>query len=463
MKKFIGVSSFLLLLSIVVFYSCKRDKTSTQSPMIAESVSAIRGEFDKHDFGKKLSTRFNDSLNINWKPDWERIKTKKVNDSIIFYYVPLVPRINSTADQSRKYEITTVGFEQFIIVKQKSVDELIFAKAQYVFDPGWGQNKRVTSKRSDPINYVDFTGKLLLDDLSGKISAINYFKGQPIKASGLQNGRIVCDMECYWTTWCERGPWIAVTYGRMGESCSSPDWGPDAMDCGGSIGTGGGWELQSSNTTNCVDIRDDVPPTPPDGTGGGTGTGNATSVSDITSKLITPCFNTVFSEVKSKTLQNTISKMLNKLFGSTDVINLDILEGKLDKGVDADTRSGGSSGGYRTVEVTLNTSELQNASKEYIAATILHEIIHGIFLIKEKNPLIDDHNEMGSYYISYMADAIREMYPTINTDDARALAWGGVQESYGWSQLVKNSTAAANGIIDTNKKFKNGTSGTKCK
>jgi SprT-like family len=130
----------------------------------------------------------------------------------------------------------------------------------------------------------------------------------------------------------------------------------------------------------------------------------------------------VFSEVKSKTLQNTVSKMLNKLFGSTDVINLDILEGNLSAGVDADTRNAGSSGGFQRVEVTLNTSELQNASKEFIASTILHEIIHGVFLIKNKNPLIDDHNEMGSYYISIMADALREMYPAVSSDDATALS-----------------------------------------
>ncbi|WP_142686053.1 hypothetical protein [Chitinophaga polysaccharea] len=118
---------------------------------------------------------------------------------------------------------------------------------------------------------------------------------------------------------------------------------------------------------------------------GGGGSGTHTSVFDIANKLTTPCFKTIFSEIQSKTLQNTISKMLNKLFGSTDVINLDIEEGKLKQGVDGDTRDMGTSRGYRAIGITLNTSELQNASKEYIAATILHEAVHGINSIIEAN------------------------------------------------------------------------------
>ncbi|MET3878086.1 hypothetical protein [Chitinophaga sp. OAE865] len=445
--------------------SCKKDHTHSKNDDQDEKISAIKQEFAKHDFSKSLSNRFNDSIIINWSADWEQVSAKKGKDNAVYYFIPLLPSLSSQAGQTSKYKINVIGFQQFIIATEDINKGVRFFKGRYILQSGSSPNNTSNINRSAVINYSRFTGKLFLDDFSGKTHIINYYNGEKKKVKvQTENARIICDQECTWTMWCDRGPWVTVTYGYGGGNCPSPESGPEvAYDCLTSGGGSSGWELQYSYLVNCTNIDDPIdPPTPPGPGGGGIGTGTS-AVRDISNKLKTPCFSNVFSEVQSKTLQNTISKMLNRLFGSTEFLNLEIGEGVLKQGVEGDTGGSINSGGYKIVQVTLNTNELKNASKEYIAITILHEVVHGFFKAENKNPLIDDHNEMGSFYIQYMAEALKELYPTISHDDAIALSWGGIQESYGWSELVRKTPAAAISIADTNKKYKTGISGTNCK
>jgi hypothetical protein len=169
----------------------------------------------------------------------------------------------------------------------------------------------------------------------------------------------------------------------------------------------------------------------------------------------------VLTEVRSNVLENTVSKILKNTFGSTDKLNLDFGEANLQKGVDGETNGGSVSGGYKNITITLNTTDLRNASKEYIAATIMHEVLHGYFRAVNENKLLD-HNDMGLFYIDKMAAGIREIYPTISVNDANALAWGGVHESYTWNELVRKDPSTADSIIEINKKYRTGTSGIKC-
>ncbi|WP_142687423.1 hypothetical protein [Chitinophaga polysaccharea] len=92
----------------------------------------------------------------------------------------------------------------------------------------------------------------------------------------------------------------------------------------------------------------------------------------------------------------------------------------------------------------------------------MHEVLHAYFKALNVNPLMEDHNEMGLLYVDEMAAGIREVYPSISADDAKALAWGGLHESYSWLNLVRTSPTGAQSIIDKNKAYKRGQSGTKC-
>lgn len=144
-----------------------------------------------------------------------------------------------------------------------------------------------------------------------------------------------------------------------------------------------------------------------------------TSVNNL---FTTPCFSTVLNEVQSKTLQNTISRILKNTFGKSDKLNIDFTEANLHDTRDADEGYGSISGEYKNLRITLNTPQLATASKEYIAATIMHEVLHAYFKALNVNPLMEDHNEMGLLYVDEMAAGIREVYPSISADDAKALA-----------------------------------------
>lgn len=154
------------------------------------------------------------------------------------------------------------------------------------------------------------------------------------------------------------------------------------------------------------------------------------------------------------------------MFDKSDRLNACFFEEPLADTIDGDTKATPvASGGQTTwnMDITLNSRLVTkfNSSKDDIVATILHEVIHAYLLAIKVNPLID-HNEMGLFYIDKMASGIKDVFPTISSDDAKALAWGGVHESYAWKQLVINSPTAAQKILDTNKKYRTSALGTKC-
>lgn len=85
-----------------------------------------------------------------------------------------------------------------------------------------------------------------------------------------------------------------------------------------------------------------------------------------------------------------------------------------------------------TYQITLNTDVLKKASQEYVAATLLHEILH----VYIGNSLEADHEVMARQYVGLMADALRSVGFQISPERARALAWGGLQTTRAWRERV---------------------------
>ncbi|WP_212005289.1 hypothetical protein [Chitinophaga sp. HK235] len=278
MKKLFATLGFSIIILSILFYSCKKEKESTQKDLQVDNPTEIKKEFDKHDFSKSLSNRFNDSLTIIWNADWEHMSSKKGGDSAVYYFIPLVPKLGSIAHKSNEYKLHIIGFQQFIIATKQAANEVRFFKAKYIQQLDAPQRGTSTNNRSPEISYAHFTGKLLLDDFSNRGYSINYYQGRAVRKSVVsQNARIVCDQECTWTMECDRGIWVTVTNGRMGDNCPSPDYGgAEAYDCNpGGGGMGGNWMLQSTSL-NCYDIPDPIDPSLPTdpSTGGGGGGDN---------------------------------------------------------------------------------------------------------------------------------------------------------------------------------------------
>ena len=243
--------------------------------------------------------------------------------------------------------------------------------------------------------------------------------------------------------------------------------------------------LYSTTTVTCISTPDQASDRPydPDAPGdcfecgGGSTTVTTTStpyiVQDIfTSDLVSPCFINVMHNVNQGGLQNSITKILCDIFDKPGNLHIRFGEDSLSSGIDGTTDVNSITSGTGPtqwyMDVTLNKKLITQfgASKEYVAATILHEILHAYFMATSANKqkYIDiDHNNMGLFYIDKMADGLQEIYSTLSRDDAVALAWGGVHESYSWSRLVVDAPAEANRILQANNDYKNGISGTKCK
>ncbi len=190
-----------------------------------------------------------------------------------------------------------------------------------------------------------------------------------------------------------------------------------------------------------------------DGGGGGTGGGGSggsgsdpvSSIDINTSDITTPCFHTVLSNLTAHYIHSDIIDVLYNVFGVSDKVNIRFHEAThLPDWIDG-TTDATKSGDYLNIDIYLNTNVLQNSSQEYIAATILHEVIHGYFnYLDSTNPVLGQqlfpifysslsnengqHDVMAFQYVNKIQGTILDAYPDLPIPVAEALAWGGLQE-----------------------------------
>jgi hypothetical protein len=84
-----------------------------------------------------------------------------------------------------------------------------------------------------------------------------------------------------------------------------------------------------------------------------------------------------------------------------------------------------------TAYVKFNREKLQNASKEFLATVILHEITHGFLHIQ--SPLTDQpthHKSIFENHVPQIALSVGELYPTLNAVDATAMALQGLDDYF---------------------------------
>ena len=185
---------------------------------------------------------------------------------------------------------------------------------------------------------------------------------------------------------------------------------------------------------------------------------------NIINELENPCAKALVD--KAPTLANDIATLLNNTFGTNDNINVIFKEKKSLRGTttSGETTRLKSSEGIIDIEIGLNPDILNSATKEYILATIYHEVIHAFlrvelaklgesaFYKKYPNSFIHngtgllEYNEKGVIkYIPYskiefvigdhfqlepfinnLADAIQSFNPNMPTEVTKALAKVGI-------------------------------------
>jgi predicted metal-dependent peptidase len=147
---------------------------------------------------------------------------------------------------------------------------------------------------------------------------------------------------------------------------------------------------------------------------------------------------------------------------------------------DAGTRAANGEA-YTAFNIYLNDLALANASQEYIAGTIAHEVLHA-YIDNEIAPGSGKtnkeleamgHEEMSTNYVKPLASMLNKLY-LMPMEDAIALAWGGLSGTKAWKEMIakdnQNNTGETGKIDEINKRYKNlnnaygdQAKGTKCK
>jgi hypothetical protein len=248
--------------------------------------------------------------------------------------------------------------------------------------------------------------------------------------------------------------------------CTITDW----YDCV-SINDGAWTCTYLSTTAVCVDAN------PPTGGGGGGGGGDGTSngppavtpitqqieIKKVVDSLKNKCYKTALNHLKGGIFAGRYSIILYNFFGVKAKNTLLFYEGN----TGTDLAKTLSSGTYPNAvsRVILSSTNLVNASQEYLAATLMHEILHAYFRLAKVNPTTTDFNNkdrrlMANDYVCIIADALTEMFPDLDYKDATALSWGGLEDTDVYKSLPQ---ADRDKIESINTYNKMGINGTKCK
>lgn len=192
---------------------------------------------------------------------------------------------------------------------------------------------------------------------------------------------------------------------------------------------------------------------------------------DIRDSLTSACLRQALAELAMGNLTNYIADLLKTCYESDKMVEVNFSEGPstdfpdlFHDGITDGTEAGDSiSDPARFVRINtkLNTA-IASGSKEYVSATIIHEIIHGYYKVEygreSTNPW--DHGQMvGDLYFNRMKYALQELFPGLSDIDAQALVWIGLQDT---DQYKNKPLSEKNSIESTALNYRVGLSGTKC-
>jgi hypothetical protein len=196
---------------------------------------------------------------------------------------------------------------------------------------------------------------------------------------------------------------------------------------------------------------------------------NGNSVNSLLNNLTTPCFVSVLNSLSANGLKNQLSSILQGVANSGDVLNINFKESTtLPAGTDAYTTCASGNGADFTISITLNTTVLQNASNQFIAETMFHEILHAYFFSQTSvNTPFAQHCEMIQNYVAVEENALMEIFPTLSAHDAVSIILGGMADVQEYDPATLNTVLAgfnltSTDVINTNNSYKSGAKGTKC-
>ena len=405
MAKKINHFLFILLGSLIFFYSCKKENAGvyiSQENASTEKIKLLIGQVKNwHDSVVNIkSTPSSDSemKSFSFSESSETIDVKTIKWAEAYLSYDTIG--NKGISVPLMYDSLTGDYIQLVTsVDNKIVQGYIVKTAP---TPSYYKIHK------DRYDFTFFSGIVSVYDLKGKlINKIDFEDGEPVQKNKLKNNQVS-------VTTLGDLPEVTVTGYRHKpnhlallpiESCAT--CGPPKIDPNGGGGYGvifiGGNEADAFTPKIENFIKD-------------------TCLAKIVQKII------------EKDLANAMSQKLLSIFDKSETMNLYF--------IDRSTNVNNSPGNFRVYPqksgvsdytIYLDLTKMPEASNEYKAAAIIHEITHAIIrtnLTSEENSMMTDsekHFIMLDKYIKQMKDFLQETF-TLTNEEALSMIFAGIAD-----------------------------------
>jgi len=210
------------------------------------------------------------------------------------------------------------------------------------------------------------------------------------------------------------------------------------------------WTFGGSNIErgDCYYFPDDPPPPLPNDPDGGSTSGDNGTVTnpvnplELVNHVTDSCLKKTVNRILNSNVTGKIAEIIKSLDKKTNVtINI------YDSDNTINNKAGQTTGTKWqpvpnkpddfSTNITLSKSHLLNSSQEYVAAVVIHEILHAYFREKTGNKeILDglDHEDMARYYVGAIAEFLHDLY-NIDMIDAYAIAWEGASDTKIYREL----------------------------
>lgn len=512
------LTSFVLLFSAMVIHSCRKDSKNDpqSSPAIIAAKSWYESAYPVNNSanGKVRAQSTGDSFDLSQliKPDWEHAESY-ISDNKNIIEMPVDPDAKFISNFRVGSDSLNKAYTRssYLLIndgqKYKAYILTIVADSAYVKND-FSKLANNTYRKQD----ADFSGIALYFTPKGDyLGGYSYKNGQLVTPStttqqtgsqhiqSVNNGDLKPNsvvITC--VDWYQRdvilnpdgslysaSPWV-----YMGTKCTTTNTGDTGGSTGTGTGTGGNRQSPGGGGTSSSPPPPPCPPgsspgppvTPPciplavESVNSGklkvdfmplpgqsacsVNTPAAPCAADIKNDL-TGCNRKVADQLTNKGLTGEIRDILQNIFNSSDKVNLHFIESTNTLGKPAISIVS-QQGGSVNVELRVNPSLLpSDASQEYKASIMIHEIIHGYLNYKSINfnDQLKQHAVMAYNYINSTASILQQAFGT-NAENAKALAFGGLKDfatTYPaeYAQLLKDN-GLTEGMRDSDTAFLRG-------
>lgn len=430
MKKIGSIFVLTLIMSSLLFISCKKNSDSEQlSDFVDESTVSILKSWVISNKQTATSIQKVGIDSLLGYANWQNSEQTKVSNGKSIIYVPI--------------KNSTIGLEFFYNSKSKNVDSgNIVQITDYEKSSTFSFINSVKSYYEKVILGKEdsnlFSGKITAYSITNKFLYTYLFQNGKIKGHGLASPKhtgnnviktndlkvtdgIECELWGLYVFWDNgtvtlEDTWVVCTDG----SCQPPSL---------SISYNSGLQYVKTNCAPNID-----------GNGGSFGGGSIAALSAIKNNLTKQCIKSLADKIGNSDFKDKMSTSLRQSFvspGSTSNLvfvngdNLKDNDGNIGKGY---AESHKIIGGW---EILVNESLLQNSTQEFVMSVFAHEIGHyystQYFQQKDifRPDQLSQHSDMFQNWVTSMSGLLQSTFgSSLSLTDANALALGGMDDLF---------------------------------